>query len=33
MREPRADNERLDNGVFIDIYTAQRQDSCQTEPE
>ncbi len=28
----RADNKRRNSGVFINVYTAQRQNSCQTEP-
>jgi uncharacterized protein YkwD len=28
----RADNKRLNDGVFANIYTAQRQNGCTTEP-
>jgi uncharacterized protein YkwD len=27
-----ADNKRLNDGVFVNIYTAQRQNGCTTEP-
>lgn len=30
--EAHADNTRLNNGVFSNIYTAQKQNGCQTDP-
>ena len=30
--EAHADNQRLNNGVFANIFTAQKQNGCQTDP-